>query len=333
VRRSLLVSAVLVVVAGVVVSLAAGGSGGSVAVSLPAGEIVFARSSVPNTRSDLYAVRPDGSRTRLLSRDASGAAVSRDGLRIAFVRGDAIWVMKRDTSAQHRVTKPSRAAGITDSGPAWSPDGRTIYFSRFVLKTGTDSLFRVGSDGTGLRRLTHPTPTDHGHCQSDPSLSPSGGVIAFEEAEDCEHGSDLFIAAITAAGRPARLPFRFPGKTVSIPTDKGTFTYHLGPTLYDPAWAPNARLLAYATQDLTDTGRTGLYVSAADRSRPARVTSGLDGAPAWSPDSAWITFTRSVVTPDAYPGDIWVVRTDGRSPRRVTHGRADDRDSVWLPLP
>lgn len=84
--------------------------------------------------------------------NASGAAVSPDGSKIAFLRSNArasrgIWVMGSDASNPHRVVEAAvTEASITDgngttrqpysgvslSGVAWSPDGgRLAYFRRF----------------------------------------------------------------------------------------------------------------------------------------------------------------------------------------------------------
>ena len=84
--------------------------------------IIFTRSGA------LFTVAPDGSGPRLFVRNASEAAVSRDAQKILFVRGPAIWQMRRDGSDQRQVTRPPRSR--MDWNPAWSPDGRKIYFSR-----------------------------------------------------------------------------------------------------------------------------------------------------------------------------------------------------------
>jgi len=84
--------------------------------------------------------------------NASRAAVSPDGSKIAFLRGDArapreIWVIGSDASNPHRVvdaavpeasiadgngTTRQPYTGVSLSGVAWSPDGgRLAYFRRF----------------------------------------------------------------------------------------------------------------------------------------------------------------------------------------------------------
>ena len=67
----------------------------------------------------------DGSHLRLFVRNAAEAAASPDGRQIAFVRGRAIWSMRRDGSGQRKLTQPGIAPGTTgqlaDHDPAWTP--------------------------------------------------------------------------------------------------------------------------------------------------------------------------------------------------------------------
>ena len=286
---------------------------------LPGGEVVFTRSDASHSHPRLYLTASDGSHQRLLVRNASQAAVSPDGRRIAFVRSGALWAMQRDGSHPVRLTTPTAApkqgvapgtSAIEDNGPAWSPDGTKIYFARLDWKIETNSLFVIRADGTGLHRLTRPVITDHGHCQDNPAPSPDGRLIAFAESFDCEHSSDVTINAITAAGRPARLPFAFRGELTS-----------------DPAWAPSGQVLAYncldAAADMAGrTGVSGLYVSAADGSPTRRLVRGSNlRAPAWSADGKWIVFagTRGIALESA----------DGTGLRVLTKGV--DADPAWLP--
>ncbi len=288
-------------------------------------EILFTRSAGSDARPNLYAMASDGSRQRLFAPDAAQAAMSPDDDRIAFVRGGAIWVMQRDSSGQRELTKPSAPPAVADSGPAWSTDGRSIYFSRFTSASETSSLFRINSDGTGFESLTQAKPTDHGHCQDNPSASPTRQVIVFEETFDCEHSSDLALTAATTTGRPAKLSFSFPD-------------YETSTIQFDPSWAPDRPLLAYAVLDMESwpfgVGRSGIYVSSSDGSPPRRISAAIDvSTPAWSPDGAWVAFTRAIVEPSTYPGDIWLVRRDGAGAHQLTHGKSDDRDPVWVPPP
>ena len=73
-----------------------------------------------------------------------------------------------------------------DNGPAWSPHGRRLAFSR------RGDLYAIGVDGKGLRRLTR----GGGH-DSDPAWSPGARRIAFVRNED-----SLYV--VNANGSSAR---------------------------------------------------------------------------------------------------------------------------------
>jgi len=295
---------------------AATGAWGRSVQRAPAATIVFTGGG--SGRADLYVMQSDGLQVRLLARNAANAAVSPDRRRIAFVRGRAIWVMQRDGSHSVRLTSPGGPSkggdypggkAIEDNGPAWSPDGRTIYFSRFVWKIETNSLFSIHEDGTRLRRITRAAPTDHGHCQDNPAPSPDGRVIAFAESSDCEHSSDIRVTAVTTSGRFATLAFDL--------REELTF---------DPAWSPDGRFLAYGCLDAEAamagrTGASGLYLSAADGSRTRRLVPDSDlRAPAWSADGKWIVFAGA--------HGISLVRADGTGRRALVKTGADP---TWLP--
>lgn len=90
------------------------------------------------------------------SADPAQATVSPDGTRVAFSwfppddrnRSDIVVVDVHTTLA----TTVASAEGSHAHSPAWSPDGSTIAF--VSEEPGWYELFLVGSDGSGLRRLT-----------------------------------------------------------------------------------------------------------------------------------------------------------------------------------
>ncbi len=192
VGSSHLPKALIVVVAALAVANAGDGSASASSEQAPNGRIVFVRGD------HLYVTSADGRQVTMLRRNATQPAVSRDGRRIAFVRAKSIWVMKRDGSDQTRLT-----SGHEDWTPDWSPDGSTIYFSRVF--EGKDKyggyafawrLFRMQSDGSGVRQLTRPGAWGHGNCDESPSASPDGRVIAFASFGECDRGYGADISAI-----------------------------------------------------------------------------------------------------------------------------------------
>lgn len=152
----------------------------------------------PKGRQDAIWKLVDGVATELWSMTGGhlvGApAISPDGKRIAFVvegdAGAALHVMTVDGMDAHPV---SGALDVRGS-PDWSPDGRTIAVA--ALERGEPRLFIVPLDGTAPFRITS------AHAQ-DPSWSPDGRFLVYSDAEV---GPTFAVKAVTADGRPWRLP-------------------------------------------------------------------------------------------------------------------------------
>ena len=266
-------------------------------------------------RSDLYAVASDGSHLRVLARNARYAAVSPAGGRLAFERDDAIWVSRLDGSGQRQLTRRDSARTknppVRDGTPTWSPDGKTVYFERYVEKTESSSLFSVGLNGVPPRPLTKSIGT----TVAFPTCSPNGRVIVYAESSDPYHGNDTTLSAVTASGRSTPVPFRlFHGATTSVTEDM-------------PAWSPDGQQLAFVVQDLDafangESGASGLYISSVLGARPYRLSAAGYG-PAWALDGKWIAF--------ADRRGISFSRADGSGLRRVPHTTPNDSKPAWLP--
>lgn len=95
---------------------------------------------------DLWRMQVNGSRQRLLTRNASSASWSPGGTRIAFIRAGDPWVMARDGSGAKRITDLESA----QLSLAWSPD------SRWLVTAPIDrgNLLLVRTDGSQTVPLT-----------------------------------------------------------------------------------------------------------------------------------------------------------------------------------
>jgi TolB protein len=102
-------------------------------------------------------------------------AVSPDGKYIAYVsdKGGSpqIYMMRRDGSDVRRIT----FEGSYNTSPSWSPKGDRIVF---VSRRGTNQIFTVRPDGSGLTQLTTVRNNE------DPSFSPDGRYMTFSSDRD-----------------------------------------------------------------------------------------------------------------------------------------------------
>jgi dipeptidyl aminopeptidase/acylaminoacyl peptidase len=107
-----------------------------------------------NNKCGIFRINPDGGGKRQLSSDSGGGpAVSPDGKKIAYwsqADGDfEIYVINADGSGQKQLTKN----GGNDALPAWSPDGKFIYYLSDQNGKGW-AVMAMGADGSNPRKIT-----------------------------------------------------------------------------------------------------------------------------------------------------------------------------------
>ncbi|HEX6261492.1 MAG TPA: phosphodiester glycosidase family protein, partial [Actinomycetota bacterium] len=151
-------------------------------------------------------------------------------------------------------TEPPPAAH--DAGPAWSPDGSRVAFSR-ALPGRTPDLFVVDADGAGLRRLTSGDP-----LEASPAWSPDGSRVAFERC--CPNGSSEIYTVDVEGGVESNL--------TASPAHEAS-----------PAWSPDGARIAFVRAPAS--GGRDLYTMDAAGDDVRRVTSHprADLAPTWLP--------------------------------------------------
>jgi TolB protein len=153
-----------------------------------------------------------------------------------------------------RPSTPRRLtnSGAIDTEPAWSPDSRFIYFTSD--RGGGPQIYRMAPDGSGVQRVTF-----SGDYAVSPRVSPDGKTLAYIARRN---GSFQVRTLDLASGAELTI------------TD----------TTMDesPSFAPNGRLLLYATEV---NGR-GVLASASTDARVRTRLSGPSGdvrEPTWGP--------------------------------------------------
>jgi eukaryotic-like serine/threonine-protein kinase len=276
---------------------------------------------------------------------------SPDGKQLAFSGREAanepngIFVLSTETLEKRRITTaPSGYLG--DSTPAFSPDGRTIAFFRWVT-VGPADVFLVPAAGGEVKRLTF----DGRSCRGL-AWTADGKDIVFSSWPSWLSNTGLRLLRIpVAGGTPAPLGAGEENActlAISKQGDLLAYSQEFGDTNIwqlnvrgEGAHAP-AKLISSTRQDFgpqySPDGNHIAFTSARSGSNEVWVcdSQGLNaiqltsfggpdvGSPRWSPDGRHIAFDSK----GSGPRNIYVIAAEGGKPRVLTDG-ADDVRPSW----
>jgi TolB protein len=323
---------------------------GGVEISPDGSRLAFSARQTAAGPYDVWVVpAPIGGAPVKLLQDLQGVRWSPDSKMLAAVkagstRGDALIVANADGSNQRQVASPQGGRHI--HWPAWSADGRYVYFiyTFDTWHTEPSEIFRVPAAGGALepvihsvRRAVYPVPTPDGGLifSANPASSdlglwwrpPSGGAPALLTTDVGEHAE----SRITADGRrlvSTLVEMRQSLVQVAVRSGPAPETRALtdgyGSDL-DPRTSPLGDRVAFSS---LRAGTRNLWTMAPDGSRAAPLTNGsaIDERPAFSPDGQQIAF----VSDRGGQRGIWVMSADGGAPRLV--GSAVVLDTLsWSP--
>lgn len=176
--------------------------------------------------------------------DGDQAEWSPDGTRIVLKRNEKIYIRNLASGKEKRI---SPIDWPHCSGPAWSPDGKTI---AFACRWDADNMiFTVEAAGG------KPTKVYDKQGACEPHWSPDGQLLAYE--------TETHICTIRADGKKNRL-----------------ITYFGGVQHY-PQWSPDGKYLVYC-QGVTERGPWELYIIPSKSGTPVKLTEGgSDMNPDW----------------------------------------------------
>lgn len=267
------------------------------------GEVV-AFSRWQNGSAQIYLVDPDGTGLRRVTRpgrwEDSHPGWSPDGTQIVFGRRGAtgwrLFVTGLNGDTRALTTAPDSLA----NHPDWSPDGRWIVFERLPRdrseKVGSQQLYVVRQDGSGLRQLT--------------SFSRfRGGAGGAHWSAD---GRRVVFWGQSVAGDSFR-------PDAYVMRADGTGIRRVIADARDPVWSPDGTKIAFSR-------RGEIFIANANGHGQRRLTRSTysDSSPDWSPDGTRIAFSSL----HRWKGEVSVMGADGRGLREITHGGADVESSA-----
>lgn len=219
-----------------------------------------------------------------------------DGIRIAYVSFETAKPVVYIHTLTTGERKPIANYRGSNSAPAWSPDGKVLAVA--LSRDGPTSIYTLNADGTGLRHITN-----SGAIDTEPYFSSDGKSIYF--TSDRGGGPQIYrmdpnggnVQRVTFNGDYNVTPRLSPDRRVLVYVSRrnGNFQVQsldlstgqeltLTDTIKDesPSFAPNGRLLLYATEV---NGR-GVLASASIDARVRTRLTGPNGdirEPTWGP--------------------------------------------------
>ncbi len=243
------------------------------------------------------------SQVKLLTCDNDGLwshrhpAWSPDGKSICYLAHDALWIVPcSGEGPARRLT----SGGAGDFAPAWSSDGRLVYFSS--RREGTQALWRIESKEGEPERLTLGSGSEN-----SPSISRDGSRLAYATRTVL----NSMVIRDLDSGQETRLPGLRDSCLAGL--------------------APDGSRVVYAA----DRGgeNLDLWVQHLDRGvpigQPLRLTEDAGNAswPVFSADGKWIAYYRII----GEQRDIYTISAVGGKSFRFTDDPAAETQPAWSP--
>jgi Tol biopolymer transport system component len=267
------------------------------------------------------------------------------------------------TGERRRVTSLPPRAWI-DTGPAFSPDGRVLAFTRFV-SFGISDLYGLALDGKLNPVGEASRLTSQNRFVNGPAWAPDGRRIVFSSGSLMTGVERLFALDASATTSAARLPPRITpfgergafgsivrvapanrsrmvysqshsdtgiwridlrGDRVPTPGERQSEPFILSTQMeYLPQYSPDGGKVAFVS---LASGAAEIWVCDKDGANLVQLTSTgwpETAAPRWSPDGSHLVFqARREGT-----ADLFSMPATGGVPIRVTDDPADDWGGTW----
>jgi Tol biopolymer transport system component len=248
---------------------------------------------------------------------------SPDGMSVIFMANQGIWQVNADGAGLHELfhapcngDESSPDPGCIDDGPAFTPDGRYIIFTRCCPKPSGYGLWRINADGSRLRVVTREVaggPNVDAPSDNLPQVSPDGERIAYHRnvvtcSDPNECGNRIVTVNIHGGNR---VQLTDPSIDAQIPN-----------------WSPDSRRIVFEMYPPDDGVEIGIVN--ADGTGFRQLTFGNEEifsfAPSFSPDGTRIIFSRA---PSTNGVDLFTMNPDGSGVTQVTRTASIELWPQW----
>ncbi|PYV32393.1 MAG: hypothetical protein DMG22_13530 [Acidobacteria bacterium] len=287
-----------------------------------------------------------GSPRRLGNLEVHSAAWSPDGKRIAYSKGNEIFLAKGDGSEPRRLLL---TAGMSDD-LRWSPDGTILRFTVNDPQTNNHSIWQASSEGGNLRPLLSGWNNPPNECCGN--WTPDGKYFVFQAVRD----GTANVWALGELRGLFRTTRQEPVQLTTGPLNIGDpVPSRDGKELFVEGWHPRGELVRYDATSRQfapylsgisamglDFSRDGEWVAYNDGTDGTMWRSKVDGTqklqlafppmqaylPRWSPDGNEIAFFGH---PPGEPWQIYVVPAAGGPPELIYRSGNNLADPNWSP--
>jgi Tol biopolymer transport system component len=250
-----------------------------------------------------------------LTSGPSGVDFSPDGQELIYSMAGSLW---RQRIGEDVAVELTHGPGY-DYQPDWSPDGRSVVFTRHL--NNAIELWRLDLPTITAQQLTKTNAVN-----VQPRYSPGGRQIAYVSTAGSGH-FNLFVAAVDAAGLG-------PARAVIAPRESeiSRYYYSTHDHTINPSWTPDGERIVFVSNRETAYGTGNLcMVALAD---PAATKCFLSEETSWRANPEVAPDGRRVLY-SSYQGrqwhQLWLTTLTGDATLPLTFGEFDVTQARWSP--
>jgi dipeptidyl aminopeptidase/acylaminoacyl peptidase len=266
-------------------------------------------------------------------------ALSPDGTRAAWVQSTAAipakfaYIRAVAGNSSAIVVNIGTAKDRDDSGPAWSPDSKTLAFLSTASEKDQAQLWTVKADGSGSRKRTQLK----GYV-ARPYWSHDGKQIAFLYIENAGGGGPLMAAPATS-GVVDKAIHNQRIAVLDLASDKVRQVSPPDLHIYDFDWSPDDQ--KFVTTAAPGPGDNNWWIAQIHTIDVAKATAtsiykpSLQVAiPRWSPDGKSIAFIEGLMSDEGFHGgDLFTISVNGGDRLNRTPGHKGSINALFWQTP